>query len=455
MKKTLTVILAFLSINIYSQDTHYWNIQYGTKSTLLGGAVIGSVSDLSATYYNPGAVSLFKDQNFVLSAKVYEYNALTIDDAAGLGKRKTTSVVSPSPAFVAFRFKLDSLGTKQLAFSILTRQQMNYEFATRRIGPIDLNPDEPGVEEFAGGVSFVQEFNEIWAGLTYSSQLSEKIGFGATGYFAYRSQKKKAQTIVSLLNTDNSIASSQLIKNYDYMNLRALMKLGLGFNFRPLTLGFTVTTPSLNMTGTGEIGNHFFLNGVDIDQDGEDDNRFESNYQEDITSEYNSSWAVGLGGAYQLNQWIFHFSAEWFDKVDKFNVLDIASYTSQSSGQLIQNELTHELKSVLNYGFGIDYLRSDNFIVSLGFVTDFSASVPNTETNLSLSTWNLYHIAGGVTFPVGKTDITLGLSYTFGKDDLETKIDLTPEDSGSSIIGQTSVTEISSRRIKILFGFNF
>ena len=36
-----------------AQDTQYWNIQYGTRSTLLGGAVIGSVADLSATYYNP------------------------------------------------------------------------------------------------------------------------------------------------------------------------------------------------------------------------------------------------------------------------------------------------------------------------------------------------------------------------------------------------------------------
>lgn len=233
------------------------------------------------------------------------------------------------------------------------------------------------------------------------------------------------------------------------------MKFGLGFNFRPLTFGFTVTTPSVNVVGTGDIGNHYFLNGVDLDGDNIDDNRFESNYQEEVKSEFNSSWAVGFGGAYRINQWKFHFSAEWFDKVDKFNVLDIASYTSQSSGEVIQNELTHELKSVLNYGIGIDYFRSENFIISLGFVTDFSARVPDTETNLSISKWNLYHIAGGITFPVGKSDITVGLSYTFGKDEVETSIDLTPEDNSSNIIGQTSFTELTSRRIKVLFGFNF
>ncbi|MCK5572460.1 MAG: hypothetical protein KAJ12_06850, partial [Bacteroidetes bacterium] len=45
------VLLLLLNISAPGQETYYWNIQYGTRSTLLGGAVIGSASDLSATYY--------------------------------------------------------------------------------------------------------------------------------------------------------------------------------------------------------------------------------------------------------------------------------------------------------------------------------------------------------------------------------------------------------------------
>ena len=81
-----------------SQDSHYWNIQYGTRSTLLGGAVIGSVTDLSATYYNPGAVALFKDAGFILSARVYQLETITVEDAAGLGKELGYSTVVPSPS---------------------------------------------------------------------------------------------------------------------------------------------------------------------------------------------------------------------------------------------------------------------------------------------------------------------------------------------------------------------
>ena len=41
-----------------AQDTHYWSIQYGPVGQLVGGQLIGGVNDLSATFYNPGALAL-------------------------------------------------------------------------------------------------------------------------------------------------------------------------------------------------------------------------------------------------------------------------------------------------------------------------------------------------------------------------------------------------------------
>ncbi len=69
----LTLIIMIFSINdLIPQEDNYWNLQYGTRSTLLGGTVIGSVSDLSATYYNPGAIALFPDTKFIISAQAYQ-----------------------------------------------------------------------------------------------------------------------------------------------------------------------------------------------------------------------------------------------------------------------------------------------------------------------------------------------------------------------------------------------
>ncbi|MGB5872701.1 MAG: hypothetical protein WBH56_03175, partial [Bacteroidota bacterium] len=98
-----------LSQILLAQDTHYWNLHYGTQSTLLGGAVIGSVADLSATYYNPGWLALKKDAGVILSARVYDVNTLEIE-GDGIQKRSISSFgISPSPSLIAGRLPSDSL----------------------------------------------------------------------------------------------------------------------------------------------------------------------------------------------------------------------------------------------------------------------------------------------------------------------------------------------------------
>lgn len=47
----ILLLVILYSIPGLAQDTHYWNLQYGTRSTLLGGAVIGSVTDMAPTLF--------------------------------------------------------------------------------------------------------------------------------------------------------------------------------------------------------------------------------------------------------------------------------------------------------------------------------------------------------------------------------------------------------------------
>ena len=61
--------------NAVAQDTHYWSNQYGPKSMLLSGAVIGSVHDMSATFYNPGALGYIDKPDLLLSANAYQMTA--------------------------------------------------------------------------------------------------------------------------------------------------------------------------------------------------------------------------------------------------------------------------------------------------------------------------------------------------------------------------------------------
>jgi len=443
--RTLSTVLLCIFVytsSLEAQDNNYWNIQYGTRSTLLGGTVIGSVSDLSATYYNPGAIALFPDIKFILSAQVYQLDNYKIKDGAGKGKDLDYSSLIPSPNFVAFNIKFDFLGDDRLAISVLTRQNINFEFVSRIIDSVDVIQSSPG--KVAGGIDLSKQFDDIWGGITYATKFNKVIGLGFTGYLAFANLKSSNEVILQAFEEQTGdIASFTDIQNYRFNNLRTLLKAGVGVNLSPLTMGLSVTTPSLNILGTGSAGTHLFVSGLDT-------SRFQSNYQDEIKSEYKSSWSVGFGAAYKFEKIKLHFSCEWFDAVNKFFVLDTEPYLSQSSGVELTNDLTNESKSVINYGLGIDYFAGDSLSFSASFITDFSAGVENTQTNLApYSGSNLYHIAGGVSFIVWKTDLTLGLVYTFGSHTVENNIALTPEADGD--ISQES--ELAYSQIKVLLGF--
>ncbi len=445
MKKILLLLsgIILIQLNLSAQENNYWYIQYGTRSTLLGGAVIGSVSDLSATFYNPGAIALFPDVKFILSAQVYQLDNYTIKDGAAEGKDLEYSSVVPSPNFVAFDFEFDFLGDDRLAFSLLTRQNADLEFSTRIIDSIDVIESSPGKENFAGGTNLEKKFNDVWGGITYSSTLGEKIGIGITGYVSYRSHSATTLTLLQALQSNGDIASYSDINNFKFNNCRTLAKAGIGINLKPLTLGATVTTPSLNLFGSGSVGTHFFVSGVDT-------NIFESNYQDDIKSRYNSSWVVGAGGAYRLDKFKLHISAEWYDAVEKFNVLDTEPYIAQSSGEQLTNDLTHEAESVINYGLGLDYYANDKLIFSFSFTSDESAHVEGTTTNLAAAnSWDLMHIAAGSSFKLWESDITVGAVYSFGSQTIQNNINIIPDSDGEI----TRTSEIKYSQIKVLLGF--
>ena len=65
------------------QDTHYWTEQYGARSMLLSGSVIGSVNDMSAVFYNPGALGYLIKPELVLSASAYQIRQLKVKDGGG------------------------------------------------------------------------------------------------------------------------------------------------------------------------------------------------------------------------------------------------------------------------------------------------------------------------------------------------------------------------------------
>ncbi len=449
-KVTRFLLPVIVPCSLLAQESNLWNQQYGTKSTLLGGSVIGSVSDLSATYYNPGAIALFQDASLLLSAKGYEYSKQVIEGGAGDGRDLVSSSITPLPDLVASSLPFDWLGEKSMSFSILVRKKVDSDIQAR--GPIA--PLTSGGTA-AAELMAVNNLSEFWGGLTWSTLLGKDFGFGVTTYLAVRDQDRRNQFLAEELEPNGDVASSIAISHFGYEHYRFLWKAGLAVNLQPLTLGVTITTPGVGITGTGSVLANVASSGFDYNGDSLHDDRLIANYKDDVVADYRSSWSYGLGGSYRFGNARVHFSGEYIQGIGFYEVLGTGEFIAQSSGDTVSHELTHETKDLFNYAIGVEYLLAEKTTGYASFSTDFSAAVRGSESTLSIVNYDVYHIGAGAEFSVGRWELVAGTVYSFVIDKLTNAIATLSSEVGSEVVDRLAGSHVVFKRIRLLFGFSF
>ncbi len=171
-----------------AQDTQYWTNQYGNRARMLGGSVIGSVSDISAVFYNPGRLAINPTTGLILAGNVFQATGVTRE--TGLGDLSSTKI-DALPALFAGEFTLGFMGKSRLAYSLLTRQ--NFDIAVSARGSLEAF-DVPGLDTGAE-IRFDQNLGESWGGLSWAWPLGDRFGIGVTWFGALRSQRSREQTL--------------------------------------------------------------------------------------------------------------------------------------------------------------------------------------------------------------------------------------------------------------------
>jgi hypothetical protein len=408
--------LLALAAPVAAQDSQYWNIQYGPAGQLLGGQVVGSTRDLSATYYNPGGLILGDDPDFLLSVQGFKKQTLTtkpVDGGTFLDNSDTEW--GTFPGFVAFAAPESWLGQRtRLAFSILTRQEAVQRVDQRFTG------NTAGGGRYGLEMLFDQHMRETWGGLTLSRRIGDRWGLGGTLYGVYRGQRIRLEQNLQLTYPNGDGVSALVINDFDYGHWRVLGKIGLAWEGDAFRLGATVTTPGAGLFGSGNAGFTRSATGVDLNGDGRPDSVLANGLDEDLDATYESSWSFAGGGAWRRGSLQLHVSAEYFAPVDRFTVLQGQNPTPL--GEPIA--LTQRLESVLNAGVGVEYwlggvsadagARTHGTVLYGAFATDFTASPDVQPGEASSSNQDLYHLTAGTAFSVGSSRFSLGLSYAFG-----------------------------------------
>ena len=197
-----------------------------------------------------------------------------------------------------------------------------------------------------------------------------------------------------------------------------------GRDLEPITLGLTLTSPSLSIFGRGSIGVDSTLAGLDMNGDGTADDFLASDYRRRLPVTYETPFSIAAGMTLKIRKVRLYWSTEWFARVRPYAVVDSAPFAAQSTGKILSTDVTQELAAVLNWGVGLEWSYSPRFKGYASFTTDRSAKKPGTSTNISLTDWDILHLVTGGEFTIKKSSVTVGVGFSFGGQEIGERPDI-------------------------------
>lgn len=410
------------------QNAHWWTNQYGNRARLLGGAVIGSASDLSAVYYNPGALALVEQPEALLTGYVFDLESLSVKGILSPQSKISSTRLGAVAGLIAGEIRLKFLGKTRLAYSFLTRHLFEYRLG----GSAQATGDEvglPEITELAGSVRLEERLSEYWGGLTWALPVHERVGLGLTLFGGNRNQRGRfSSDLVAVVGQQAGLAIN--LQDYSYDHWRLLLKIGARATLTDRwTAGLTVTTPSLRVFGGGSVAYNSTAAAGGFSQAA-------VSFQEDIPSRYRNPLSVGAGAAYTGERWTLHLAAEWFEGLDLV-VLDTAPFESQTTGEIIDPDVDHRLDPILNVGVGASREWSEWLSGYANFHTDFGGAEVGRNSRTTTALWDLYSFGAGAIFTVDRSEFTLGVVYTLSTNETVEGLSFVPgleEDPGSATL---------------------
>jgi len=434
----LAFFLLLFSEQVISQDHHYWNQLFGSRSALMGGAVVGGVRDTSAGFYNPGALGFINQPSLSVSANAYQLERLSVENGVGTGVPLDSDQITVIPLLVSGTLIFERFPEHAFGYSLLTKNQSTTDLSGRSEKNLDIISEVnhsdgrvyfQGEENFIGQLISSNKVTELWAGLSWAHKLRPHVSMGATAFFALRNQSQN-KTLTARAVNGNTIASADKIDYVDFWNIRALLKWGIVADLEELKLGLTITTPSRNLFGQGTVARERSFNNVYDPEQGQFVGELVSNRQENLDTTYKTPFSIAAGFELALTpKTNIAGSVEWFNKQREYDVITPGAHSFLRNiivDELIEfDEIAEEERAlikvkdaaerVVNFAVAIEHSINKTTKGYLSFRTDHETN-PNIEENsLGLTNWDIYHFTVGGAFRRKRSELALGFTYSFGR----------------------------------------
>ncbi len=447
------ILSCVLTTNLLAQDSHQWHNQYGTKGSLLGGIVVGSSSDLSASFYNPGWVAHNNDPSFLMSTKAWEASSIKIIEGWATGTQPASSHVGTSPGFMAWQLSGVKAHDCKFVLSFLNRVRFDYNTSVTRTSEND-SPDVAGNPWSVGEAYRHAKIDENWFGLTMARTLNEKISGGITLYGIYRSQQSRLELAASRMTLEGAYSSGRAVDEFKFWHTRMLAKIGFAYNGNPFSFGVTFTTPSVGIMGSGDVYQKIGYSQTNDITGGPTETFLAADVQNDLDASWQSAMALAIGTSWKRGVTRVHFTAEWFDAVSNQIIMEPDDYYSQTSGQEYEYISSYNYRSIINFGFGLDHYVKEKFALYCSFRSDFTLLSGDEKGNYLMTDWNIWHLGTGASFEVMGLELTTGLQYSFGNGITNRYLNLGSE-TGPASIDEYGSSDVDYRNLKLMFGFDF
>ncbi|SDT67747.1 hypothetical protein SAMN05216490_4827 [Mucilaginibacter mallensis] len=464
-KILITFLCAVLFVQTAkAQDANYWSSGYNPAGYLTPGAVVAFNRDSGVMFLNPALLSHNTKSSASISGTVYQYGDIKIKNGAGTGYDLNSTSASIIPQMVSAVIAIKGNHPFTLGYALTHTPVMSFQATQQRDATFNVLNDSysPGPEVYLGQYKNINTTNETSGIISGGFKISNDFSFGLSAEGDLR--KQSYNTDISSRALYNSSSDEEglppiatTLESYlaSYYNVGIRFKAGLAYDADRSHVGITVSSPLLHIAGSASLLSDQQVSDLII---GPKDtlNLLANTRQQSLKVKYKMPLSTAFGYAYDFDKGQIYFAAEYFTKVNEYDIITPRNATfikgeppSDYNGtEVLQFEDAR--KSILNYGIGASYMIKPEVTGFISLHTDYNYAdnslykdVGNGYTS-NTAYYNIYHCQIGANIKKRKFNFRAGLLLSYGTTDkyMQT-VNFSNPNEGNTLLGDPGNTKAS------------
>ena len=456
-----------------AQDTHYWTNQFGTRSSLLSGALVAGDGSNAMVYYNPGALGHVDSSSFSINASLYQLENVSVKSIDGDGANFNNTQFVTIPLVISGILRTRMNTKVKFGYGVHTPSDFKFIGDTRLDKVEDIIDDEesPGPEEFLGTYRINSRLSETLFMFGAGYPVTEKLSVGVTLGVIVRNQLFASDQLYrTILNSEppkNEIFAVTFNRSdiMSYLQVRTGLKFGLSYQEEKHAFGLTLTTPSLSIYSTADVSADYtgsrlkYPNGTRGDV-------VASAGEVKLSANYKNPWSIGAGYTYHLENGSISVAAQYFGRIKPFRMIEASPgpffrpayvFPGISADSILS--VYHAAKPVFNLAIGFDRQLTKSFGLMTGFRTNFSYFDPALLRSIGVTprstSWDIYYATFGGRFSNTRNDLMFGIQVGYGGQAVTGLLDIRDDDGDGNFLEPGGEAKGRYWNIGLIIGWNY